>query len=209
MPRDTPLPAEQMTALLTRYVPPAAVAYCLELWQQHSFTFKPTHQRKTKHGDYRYYPNQRVSVITVNTTLNCYAFLITYVHEVAHLVAFERYGHRIAPHGKAWQQRFRQLMHPVLNAHTFPADVLAVLTRHMQRPRASSSADPALMLALHAYDPPAGTVALASVPLKQAFCFHRRIFVKDEVKRTRAWCTEVKSGKRYTIPIVALVELAS
>lgn len=201
--------SECIADLLSRHVPCAAVAYCLELWHHHPFSLKITQKRKTKHGDYHYHKIQQTHVITVNGTLNRYAFLITYIHEVAHLYAFLKYGYQIAPHGAAWKQTFQRLMCPLLNQKIFPPDILPALSRHMQRPKASSSTDPKLVMALQTYDQTAGAITLASVPLKQTFCFHQRIFTKDEVKRTRAWCTEVKSGRRYTIPIAALVEIAS
>ncbi len=191
---------------LGTHVPDAAVAYCLELWLTYPFSLKITAKRKTKHGDYRYHPAKQTHVITVNGTLNRYAFLITYVHEIAHLDAFLTHGHDIAPHGKEWKHSFQGLMRPMLTEEVFPVAILSALSRHMQHPKASSSTDPQLMMALQAYDQTITGVTLATVPLKQTFCFHQRIFTKDEVKRTRAWCTEVKSGRRYTIPIVALVE---
>lgn len=201
--------SESFSTLLSQRVPYAAVAYCLELWLQYPFSFKVTRKRKTKHGDYRYHKAQQTHAITVNGNLNRYAFLITYIHEIAHLDAFLKHGHHIAPHGNEWKQSFQRLMHPLLNQDIFPAEILYALSKHMQQPKASSSTDPQLVMALQKYDPTADAITLAAVPLKQTFCFNQRVFTKDEVKRTRAWCTEVKSGKRYTIPVVALVEIAS
>jgi predicted SprT family Zn-dependent metalloprotease len=40
--------------------------------------------------------------ITVNSNLNKYKFLITLIHEISHLVAFEKFGRNIKPHGNEW-----------------------------------------------------------------------------------------------------------
>jgi hypothetical protein len=44
--------------------------------------------RQTRHGDYRKGVNGKHE-ITVNSNLNKYKFLITLIHEISHLVAFE------------------------------------------------------------------------------------------------------------------------
>ena len=46
--------------------------------------------------------------------LNPYRFLMTLVHEVAHLVAFQKYGRAIKPHGKEWKFTFQTLMLPFI-----------------------------------------------------------------------------------------------
>jgi hypothetical protein len=37
---------------------------------------------------------------------------MTLIHEIAHLVAFEKYGRNIKPHGQEWKHTFQQLMVP-------------------------------------------------------------------------------------------------
>jgi hypothetical protein len=53
--------------------------------------------------------------ITVNVNLNPYNFLVTYLHEVAHLEVYRQYKRRQPPHGKAWKTHFRLLLIPVMS----------------------------------------------------------------------------------------------
>ncbi len=191
--------------VLEQHVPQAAVAYCLSLWQQYGFCFKISRQRRTKQGDYRYDKARQKHLITVNNNLNPYAFLITYVHEVAHLIAFQTHGFRTTPHGKAWKHSFRQLMAPMLSVEVFPDNVLETLNRHMRDPKAATCSDAALVAALQTHDSADGLVALSEVPVHQTFRFGKRIFLKEKIKRTRAWCREVQTGKCYTIAVSARV----
>ena len=43
------------------------------------------------------YNNHRISV---NGNLNKYSFLITLIHELAHLLTFTQYKNRVDPHGR-------------------------------------------------------------------------------------------------------------
>jgi len=80
-------------------LPERAVPSCLELIQVNNVHLKIVNERVTRHGDYRRTAEGQHQ-ITINATLNKYRFLITFVHEIAHLVAFEKYGRRIKPHGE-------------------------------------------------------------------------------------------------------------
>jgi hypothetical protein len=50
---------------------------------------KIVNERQTRHGDYRKGLNGKHE-ITVNSNLNKYKFLMTLIHEISHLVAFEK-----------------------------------------------------------------------------------------------------------------------
>ena len=197
--------------LLSPHVPPAAVAYCKQLQIDYGFCFRVSKPRRSKWGDYRYQRSgQQVRhTITVNQNLNPYAFLITYLHEVAHRVAFEQYGFRIKPHGKAWKRCFEQLLTPVLTEVVFPADVLRPLRHYAQRPRASTGADPILTLALRCHDAVSdhsSEVPLSSLAPTTSFRFRQRVYVKKQVRRTRSLCQEIATKKNYLILETTLVE---
>lgn len=188
-----------------RHVPENAIHYCFDLWVTHQFEFKIARKRNTKLGDFRYNPQLERQRITINHNLNRYAFLITYIHEVAHLINLQSNGRRIAPHGSEWKEAFKALMKPLLNDLVFPPDLLARLQRHMKNPKASSGADPQLHNALKKYDESNGLTALSEIDPTVTFRLGRRIFRKQEVKRTRALCEEIKTGRKYLIPLVAEV----
>jgi len=62
-----------------------------------------TRKRKTLLGVYRNATREKNHRISVNGNLNQYDFLVTLLHELAHLLAFEKYGPRIAAHGKGME----------------------------------------------------------------------------------------------------------
>lgn len=192
-------------AVFEEYVPATAAEYCLELWNKYKFDFKITRSRATKLGDYRYDFNTGNHRISVNHDLNPYAFLITYIHEVAHKVTFDKHQNRVSPHGKEWKLQFMKLMIPILKEEVFPFDILAPLAKHMKNPMASSVRDPLLQKALSTYDKEQSSTILQDIQLGQKFLFKQKAYRKIETKRTRSVCEHVDSGKRYLIPDSAQV----
>ena len=192
------------TSPLASYLPPAAAAYGEQLHQRFKFTLLIVPPRRTRLGDFRVFPNGHQQ-ITVNSNLNPYAFLITYVHEVAHAAVHQAYrrSQRPKPHGIAWQAAFRDLMQPLLTETVFPPSVLAPLRTYLQKPAATTSASPALMAALRLMDPPkppiAGQVKLADIVEGQTFVFQKKMFVRGAFRRTRIVCKETASGRQYAI----------
>lgn len=59
---------------------------------------------------------------------------MTLIHEIAHLVAFEKFGRNIKPHGDEWKLVFRQLMVPFIRPEIFPTQLLPLLARHFKNP---------------------------------------------------------------------------
>ncbi len=192
--------------ILSRHVPENSVHYCLDLWIATPFHFKVTRNRSSKLGDYRFDPHQKDHTISVNHGLNKYSFLITYVHEIAHLVTTEKHGRRAQPHGKHWKMTFIELMHPLLNDLVFPADVLEPLRRHMKNPPASSHSDLRLVNALRQYDANQDNlVPLASLEQGDIFEFNKHMYKRLDVRRTRVLCLQADTERKYLIPKLAMV----
>ncbi len=102
-----------MQETLLKYIPTASVTPVLELIKINNVHLKIVNERVTRHGDYRKLEGGQHQ-ITVNASLNQYRFLMTLVHEIAHLVAFTKYGRNIKPHGIEWKQTFQLLMLPLI-----------------------------------------------------------------------------------------------
>lgn len=189
-----------------RFVPKAAVGYCLKLRDYYGFEFKIKPGRKTKLGDYRFCPFSSKHVITVNNDLNPYYFLFTYLHEVAHMATFEIYRRRAAPHGPEWKENFKKIAGPVLNQNVFPPDILGELLHYFKDPKAACCSAPALHNLLTKHDGPTDLVPLDSIPNGEIFLLDNAVYRKIEKKRTRDLCQALGTGKKYYIPEIAQVK---
>ena len=168
---------------LTPYLPAGSHEYVAEIFVKYTFKFIISKPRQTKLGDYRFYPQERRHVITVNGNLNPYAFLITFIHEVAHMVVKIHYTHKVAPHGKEWKNEFKRLMLPMIKQHVFPTSIEKVLLSHMKNPKASSCADPTLYKALRIYDIDTEKLFLEDLQDGMFFRLGKRVFQRIEKRR--------------------------
>lgn len=195
-----------MTEILEKYIPQAAVAPVFELIKTNNIHLKIVNERVTRHGDYRNLPNGQHQ-ITVNANLNTYRFLITLIHEIAHLAAFTKYGRHIKPHGLEWKQTFQQLMLPFLRPEIFPMQLLPLLARHFKNPKASSDTDAKLALALKQFDPGNDKNYIFEIPLGAHFrLYNGKIFKRGAQRVKRFECLEMATGKIYLFNPNAEVE---
>jgi len=186
-------------AYLQNYLPEASASPVLALLQQYKVHLTITKERKSVLGDYRHAHQNAAHRISVNGNLNPYAFLITLVHELAHLVTFLQYGHRVQAHGREWKQVYKMLLTRFLEMHIFPADILASLRSSLHNLPASSCADEGLMRVLRRYDEKEeGMLLVEELPEGALFVLDDgKIFKKGQRLRKRFQCTEVKTGKLY------------
>jgi len=192
---------------LLKYLPEHSIDAVFELIKMHRIHFKIVNERVTRHGDYR--KNRDGShQITVNANLNKYRFLMTTVHEIAHLVAFQKYGRAIKPHGIEWKHTFRLLMVPFINPLIFPNEILPVLARHFKNPTASSDTDAILSMTLKKFDPPSDKVFIDEIQTGAFFRINDgRIFKKGKLRVKLFECTDVRNNKVYLFKPNVQVEL--
>ena len=196
-----------MIEVLSKYIPGASVATVFELIKQNDVTLKIVNQRVTRHGDYRR-TNQGQHQITINTSSNKYRFFVTLIHELAHLVAFKKFGRYIKPHGKEWKLIFQQLMLPYINPQVFPSELLPILALHFKNPKASSDTDTALSLALKKFDPENDKNYVFEIPDGGVFrLYNGKLFKRGNKRVKRYECVEISTGKIYLFQPNAEVEL--
>ena len=194
---------------MQKYIPERSVDLVFELIVANNVYLKVVNSRATKHGDYRF-TKSGLHIITVNASTNQYRFLITLLHEIAHLIAFNTYGTTIKPHGIEWKRTFQKLMLSFINPDIFPEKLLPLLANHFRNPRASSDTDQYLSLALKQFDPPNDKNYIFEIPIGSTFrLYNGKIFRKGRKRVKRYECEEVHSGNIYLFNPNAEVELLS
>jgi hypothetical protein len=192
---------------LSKYIPEHAVKPVFELIVANQVHLKIVNERVTRHGDYRKGLSGKHE-ITVNSSLNKYRFLITLIHEISHLVAFEKFGRKIKPHGNEWKYSFQIMMVPFIRPEIFPSNLLPLLARHFKNPSASSDTDATLSLALKQYDAQNDKNYVFEIPYGTVFRIpNGKIFKKIALRVKRYECIEVNSGRIYLFNPNAEVEV--
>lgn len=194
------MPKQEAPLLQLRsYLPEGSFEEVLYYLQHHHVHLTITRQRQSILGDYRHALPGKNHRISINGNLNKYAFLITLLHELAHLFTYEKFGHRVQSHGLEWKNEFSKILAKFLLQDIFPADIKKTLLHTLQDPAASSCGDEKLLRVLHKYDEKKEGIHLVEqLPEGSLFAIKGgRIFKKGERIRTRYKCVEVKTGKFY------------
>ncbi len=206
------MPKQQVPFIeLKQYLPEGSFEDVLHYLQHYKVQLTITRQRHSILGDYRHAHGGTNHRISVNGNLNKYSFLITLLHELAHLFTYERFGHRVQSHGKEWKDEFGKILVQFLSKDLFPEDIAFTLANSLHNPAASSCSDEKLLRVLKKYDPQkAGHFLVEDLADNAIFQIKgERIFKKGPKIRKRYKCQELATGKWYLFSGVYEVELRS
>lgn len=195
---------------LSGFLPEGTFRRIAPFFREYTIHLTITNDRASVQGDYRHpTPQHPAHRISINGTLNPYSFLITLLHELAHMLAYVQYRNRIQPHGQEWKQIFGTLLAKYLGKGIFPEDVEAALYKSVRNVKAATCTDPELYRALKRYDPRKRHMRFVEeVPLNEHFqTSDGRVFQKIEKLRTRFRCREVHTGHLYLFPAIAEVKV--
>ncbi|MBX9781923.1 MAG: SprT-like domain-containing protein [Chitinophagaceae bacterium] len=184
---------------LAAYIPREALEPVLQYLHEYKIHLTITRERNSVLGDYRHAVDRKNHRISVNGNLNPYSFLVTLLHEIAHLLTFEIYGNSIAPHGKEWKNEYSRILAQFLLKKVFPADVEKALLKSIQNPSATSCGEEHLIRVLKQYDQRReGEVLVEELQTGQLFQLKDgRVFKKGEKLRKRHKAIDIKTGAVY------------
>jgi SprT protein len=137
---------------LKAFVPAGFEGMVVRLLFENPVSFKIVNPRATKLGDFRPGMRGEKSQITVNGDLNPYAFLVTTLHEFAHLKVFLKFGLTVKPHGDEWKTIYRELLLPAIDSRLLPNDILNALVNSLTNTKASSCSDAVSYTHLRAHE---------------------------------------------------------
>jgi len=169
-------------------------------------------QRKSVLGDYRHSGWGGHHRISVNGNLNKYEFLITLLHELAHLLTYELYKNKAEPHGKEWKNHYSTLLIDFVNHKIFPADIEKALQKSIINPSATANGETELLLVLRKYNvvKKEGYLHIIDVPEGAVFqAENGKLFRKGAKRRKRFECVEIKTGLHYTFSPVTEVKVVN
>lgn len=186
---------------LEKYLPQGSAPYAHDLLWKYGIQLHIKKPRKSKLGDYRPPKSGEAHRISINNDLNPYAFLITFLHETAHLINFEKNGFRVKPHGSEWKREFHEVAKPVLATSYLPENVLKAVGNYIKNPAASSCTSPELVRTLKQYDVRKElTVLVENIQEGAEFYIEDRLFLRGPKLRSRYRCKELLTSKWYFVP---------
>ena len=184
-------------AILGKYLPPALVDPISDWFKNHRALLKIASARSSKLGDYRPPFKGLPHRISVNHNLNQHEFLITLIHEMAHLLCFEKHGRRAKPHGKEWKLQFSNLYDELKAPDVLPPEVHQAMKLFFNPETTYRKGNAMLKPVLRKYDPHSVLVAVEDVSDGGIFLFNRKLFRKVRKVRTRHQCMCLNNNRMY------------
>jgi len=191
--------------LLSRFLPPSRTHKVLVWLERHRAILKITRARASKLGDYRPPFNGFPHRISVNGNLHPVEFQITLVHEMAHLLCWQKFGRRVKAHGAEWKNEFRDLLPEICVFSEFPEEVAVALKEFFQPGTSYRTGNAKLKSALLKFNPKSSGKLVAEVDDGDVFYFRRRKFLKVRKVRTRYECICLNNNRVYSFNAMAQV----
>lgn len=188
--------------ILSRFLPENALHY-IKYW----IDGIPLHiaikkRRQTKLGDYR----KRIDgshEITINGDLPKELFFFVLTHEIAHLLAFEKYSCTIQPHGKEWKTLFGDMLR--LSITIYPEAFQKIILRFSESPKANFMASPELVTYFKIYQK-TGETYIQDLIFGDTFMYKGQEYQLEQKNKKRYLCKNLKTEKVYLIGPLVLVE---
>ncbi|MBN2682412.1 MAG: SprT-like domain-containing protein [Bacteroidales bacterium] len=199
----------QYKVILRRFLPENYVDTAFVLLKNDNVNLKITKTRNTKLGDYRPPFNGKGHRITINGELNPFEFLITFLHEFAHLNINKSFGNKVKPHGKEWKLEFRNLLSTVLKKDIFPTEIEEKIEKVVFSKKGFSNIlIDELRLKMGEYSK-RQKILVKDLEIGTKFLLKSgRTFVLGEKRRTRYSCKEIGGHRVFSVhPLAEVVEV--
>ena len=142
--------------------------------------------------------------ITVNSTLQPELFFFVLTHELAHLIAFEKYNFRISPHGAEWKHTFREMLHESISVYS--EDLQPIILSYASSPKANFMASPDLVRYFHAEDLHEEQGYLGDFSEGETFLYRGMSYIIEKKLKKNYLCRNLDNGKKYVFKPLARVE---
>lgn len=191
---------------LEKYLPPNTLQY-LKIWFSDYFIhIKVTRNRNSKLGDYRKLPDDSHE-ITVNSTLTPQLFFFVLTHELAHLIAFEKYGRKISPHGNEWKETFRKML--IESLEIYDEDLKPIIVKFSKAPKANFMASPDLVRYFHTEKQDDSLQFIEELQKGEFFIYRNEKYLLEGLVKKNYLCKNLATGRKYSFKPLARVEKCS
>ncbi|SHL55771.1 SprT-like domain-containing protein [Chryseobacterium polytrichastri] len=191
---------------LEKYLPENTLQYLKNWFLDYYIHIKITRNRNSKLGDYRKRPDNSHE-ITINSTLPPQLFFFVLTHELAHLIAFEKYGRRISPHGNEWKETFRLML--LESLEVYEEELRPIITRFSKSPKANFMASPDLVKYFHIEKQDDTLQFIEELQKGEYFIYRNEKYLLEGLIKKNYLCKNLATGRKYSFKPLARVEKCS
>lgn len=191
---------------LEKYLPQNTLQY-LKIWfSDYYIHIKITRNRNSKLGDYRKLPDHSHE-ITINSTLTPQLFFFVLTHELAHLIAFEKYGRRISPHGNEWKETFRNML--LESLEVYDEALKDIIVKFSKSPKANFMASPDLVKYFHIETQDDTLQFIEELQKGDFFIYRNEKYLLEGLIKKNYLCKNLATGRKYSFKPLARIEKCS
>lgn len=191
---------------LEKFLPQNTLSYLKKWFSEYYIHIKVTKNRHSKLGDYRKLPDNSHE-ITINSTLPPQLFFFVLTHELAHLIAFEKYGRRISPHGNEWKHTFREMLLESLDVYN--EDLRLIIVKFSQSPKANFMASPELVKYFHIENHEDELHYIEELSEGELFLYRNEKYLLEGLIKKNYLCKNLATGRKYSFKPLARVKKCS
>lgn len=187
----------ELSLLIKDYFPESALDYVTNQIISLNFKLIISKKRFSRLGVFRPSKNNNKPVISINYDLDKNLFFIVYLHEVAHLMVWNNYKKRTAPHGREWKEQYRKILIEALNKNLFPEETKESIINSLTRPNFHKNLQKKFS---DSSIENSNLTRVKNLPENCIFtlCNGRSFKIIRKI-RTRYKCQDVKNGKYYLV----------
>lgn len=174
---------------LAPFLPAGSLEVIGEWLRVDNLSIKLTSGRGQRLGAYKREASG-MQTILLNRNQDPYSFLITLVHEIAHMQARKLYGRHVQPHGLEWKQTYSRLIIKAAAIPSLPADICAMMAEIARSPESRHYGKISVSKVLLKYSTKAEPgELLCDIPPGTRFRMpDGKVYIKGEKIRTRYRC---------------------
>lgn len=191
---------------LEKYLPENTLLYLRKWFSDYYIHIKVTKNRNSKLGDYRKLRDNSHE-ITINSTLAPQLFFFVLTHELAHLIAFEKFGRKIAPHGNEWKHTFREML--LESVGVYDEDLKPIIIKFSRSPKANFMASPDLVKYFHIDNQNDDEVFIEKLKKGENFIYREQKYLLEGLIKKNYLCMNLATGRKYAFKPLARVKKCS
>lgn len=187
---------------LLGYLPEGAIYFLKQWFGNHFIHIRITRNRNSKLGDYRKLADGSHE-ISINCTLEPELFFFVLTHELAHLLAFEKFGRKIPPHGTEWKHTYREMLLESLSVYS--EELKPIIAKFSRSPKANFMASPELVRYFRADNKDSGNVFVESIHPGEDFLYKGQPYKMLGRRKMNYLCRNSSTGRDYIFKPLAEV----
>lgn len=190
---------------LEKHLPDGAFPFLGKWFGEFYIHINISRERTSKLGDYQKQKDGSHK-ISVNHNLAPELFFFVLTHELAHLIAFEKFGRKILPHGTEWKKVYREMLLESIGVYS--GELQPIILKFAKNPAANFSVNRDLVKFFgHGGGVGSPQKFIEELSAGDSFLYKNTAYLLETKLKKNYLCTNLATQKKYIFKPAAVVTL--